>query len=124
MGGAASHRSAITHLYRGPSSALRRFYRTTRDLHLYLGLFVSPILLVYAISVVLLNHAYLPWGGAKDGEAATRTVRVTVPDDDNSLEIAKRIREQLGARPDDYRRGRSRRAPRGGHGDSGECIGG
>jgi hypothetical protein len=77
--------------------ASRRFYRTTRDLHLYLGLFISPVLLVYAVSVVLLNHAYLPWGGGDDGEATTSTVRVEVPDEDNSLELAKRIREQLGA---------------------------
>ena len=77
--------------------ASRRFYRTTRDLHLYLGLFISPVLLVYAISVVLLNHAYLPWGGGEEEGATTSTVRVSVPDEDNSLELAKRIREQLGA---------------------------
>jgi hypothetical protein len=77
--------------------AAKRFYRTTRDLHLYLGLFISPILLVYAVSVVLLNHAYLPWGGADAAEATLRTVRVTVPDEENSLELAKRVREQLGA---------------------------
>jgi hypothetical protein len=33
------------------------FYRWTRDLHLYLGLFVSPFLLLFAISVFFLNHA-------------------------------------------------------------------
>jgi hypothetical protein len=77
--------------------AARRFYRTTRDLHLYLGLFVSPMLLVYAITVLLLNHAYLPWGGREGVEATTRTVRVAVPDEENSLELAKRIREQLAA---------------------------
>ena len=77
--------------------AIGRFYRTTRDLHLYLGLFISPVLLVYAISVVLLNHAYLPWGGEEGAEVATRTVRVAVPDEENSLELAKRIREQIGA---------------------------
>ena len=77
--------------------ASRRFYRTTRDLHLYLGLFISPVLLVYAISVVLLNHAYLPWGGEAAGEVTRRTVSVSVPEEENSLELAKRIREQLGA---------------------------
>jgi hypothetical protein len=33
------------------------FYRWTRDLHLYFGLFISPFLLVFAISVFFLNHA-------------------------------------------------------------------
>jgi hypothetical protein len=32
-------------------------YRWTRDLHLYAGLFISPFLLLFAISVFFLNHA-------------------------------------------------------------------
>jgi len=31
-------------------------YRWTRDLHLYAGLFISPFLLVFALSVFFLNH--------------------------------------------------------------------
>ena len=34
-----------------------RFYGVTRDLHLYLGLFLSPFLLIFAISVFYLVHA-------------------------------------------------------------------
>ena len=37
-----------------------RFYRLIRDLHLYFGLFVSPFVLVFAISVFFLVHAWLP----------------------------------------------------------------
>ena len=37
-----------------------RFYRLTRDLHLYLGLFISPFLLVFSISVFFLVHAWIP----------------------------------------------------------------
>ena len=33
------------------------FYRWTRDLHLYFGLFISPFLLLFAASVFFLNHA-------------------------------------------------------------------
>jgi hypothetical protein len=33
------------------------FYRWTRDLHLYAGLFISPFLLLFAVSVFFLNHA-------------------------------------------------------------------
>ena len=32
-------------------------YRWTRDLHLYFGLFVSPFVLLFAASVLFLNHA-------------------------------------------------------------------
>src|SRR5437867_8909157 len=37
-----------------------RFYRLIRDLHLYVGLFVSPFALVFAISVFFLVHSWLP----------------------------------------------------------------
>ena len=38
----------------------RRFYRVIRDLHLYLGLFSSPFVLVFAISLFFLVHTWLP----------------------------------------------------------------
>src|SRR6266566_4664667 len=37
-----------------------RFYRLIRDLHLYLGLFISPFVLVFAVSVFFLVHSWLP----------------------------------------------------------------
>ena len=37
-----------------------RFYRLTRDLHLYLGLFISPFVLVFSISVFFLVHSWAP----------------------------------------------------------------
>src|SRR3974377_498400 len=37
-----------------------RFYRLIRDLHLYLGLFISPFVVVFAISVFFLVHSWLP----------------------------------------------------------------
>jgi uncharacterized iron-regulated membrane protein len=48
-----------------------RFYRLIRDLHLYLGLFISPFVLVFAISVFFLVHAWLPKIGSE-----TSTTRV------------------------------------------------
>src|SRR5215467_10977152 len=49
-----------------------RFYLLTRDLHLYLGLLISPFVLVFAISVFFLVHSWLP-GRTRD-PAATRVV--------------------------------------------------
>ena len=69
-------------------------YRAIRDLHLYAGLFVSPFVLVYAISAIVLNHAYLPWTGG-DEPIETRTIALRVPADTNALEVAKQIRAQL-----------------------------
>jgi hypothetical protein len=46
------------------------FYRWTRDLHLYFGLFISPFLLLFAASVFFLNHGKV----IPDHWAAVRTV--------------------------------------------------
>jgi hypothetical protein len=35
---------------------MRRFYLVTRDLHLYLGLFISPFVLIFSLSVFYLVH--------------------------------------------------------------------
>ncbi len=39
---------------------MARLYGVTRDLHLYLGLFISPLVLVFAASVFFLVHAWIP----------------------------------------------------------------
>src|SRR6266850_3298001 len=57
-----------------------RWYRLIRDLHLYLGLFISPFVLVFAISVFFLVHAWLPRIAAKT--STTRVVSaLPLPDD-------------------------------------------
>jgi hypothetical protein len=50
---------------------MKRFYTVTRDLHLYFGLFISPLVLVFAISVFFLVHGWLP---GTTQTAASRTV--------------------------------------------------
>jgi len=46
------------------------FYGLTRDLHLYLGLFIAPFVLIFAVSTFFLVHAWLPGGSPP---LATRT---------------------------------------------------
>jgi len=53
-----------------------RFYRLIRDLHLYFGLFISPFVLVFAISVFFLVHSWLPRIAA---ETSTTRVVSAVP---------------------------------------------
>jgi hypothetical protein len=50
----------------------KALYRWTRDLHLCLGLFVSPFVIAFAVSVFFLNHA-------KVDQAVAASV-VTIPD--------------------------------------------
>ena len=76
----------------------RSFRRWVRDLHLYLGLFSSPFVLLYAVSAVQLNHSLMPWGGRAGIAAPPRTVRVVVTPSDSGLAIADQVRRQLGIR--------------------------
>jgi hypothetical protein len=38
----------------------KRFYLVTRDLHLYFGLFISPFILIFAVSTLFLVHPWTP----------------------------------------------------------------
>jgi hypothetical protein len=67
------------------------FYLWTRDLHLYFGLFISPFLLVFAASTVLLNHAWKP------GERVeTRTETIHIEEGLEDFAQQRQILEQLG----------------------------
>jgi hypothetical protein len=56
----------------------KRLYWLIRDAHLYLGLFISPFVLAFAISVFYLVHAWIP--GAKSEAVKTRVVSdLTLP---------------------------------------------
>ncbi|HYK87588.1 MAG TPA: PepSY-associated TM helix domain-containing protein [Acidobacteriota bacterium] len=67
------------------------FYVLTRNLHLYIGLFLSPFVLVFAVSVILLNHPGIPLGGSRALEAAT--LHVEVPPGFDRLEDIDRVRQ-------------------------------
>lgn len=72
--------------------------RTTRAAHLYVGLFLSPFVILYAVSAILLNHALLPWGGCNGGTTRRTTLRVTVPASEDGLVVAKDVQRQVGVR--------------------------
>jgi hypothetical protein len=83
---------------------MRRLYLVTRDLHLYGGLFISPFVLVFAVSVFYLVHglAQRPPPGSSD---ASRTVtNLTIPPGVAEMQGRARVEalrpvlEQLGVR--------------------------
>jgi hypothetical protein len=70
---------------------MRQLYLVTRDLHLYVGLFISPFVLVFAVSVFYLVHglAQRPPPGPSD---ASRTVtNLTVPPDIAGMQGRARV---------------------------------
>lgn len=73
-------------------NALRRFQHA---LHLYGGLLVSPFVLVFAISAILLNHTWLP-GGEPSEPAVRRQENIEIPADLESLPLARHIMAQVG----------------------------
>ena len=84
----------------GPAERRKRRTRAAahgllRDLHLYLGLFVSPLILVFAVSAV-----GLAIGGLSRSEGAgaveRRTVRLVQPLGDDAFALAKTVRAELG----------------------------
>ncbi len=68
-----------------------RFYQFIRDLHLYFGLFLSPFLLVFALSTMVLNHRLEP-----DPEVSRSTSSVEFDGDAKPLEQARQVIAQLG----------------------------
>ena len=83
-----------------PTPLRMRAYPVLRALHLYLGLFLSPFVVVFAVSVIFLVHAWTPGSG---GAAQTRTVTdVAVPPGLEQLkarelvDAAHRVLAQLG----------------------------
>ncbi|MEK7684534.1 MAG: PepSY-associated TM helix domain-containing protein [Verrucomicrobiota bacterium] len=74
---------------------MKRFYAWTRDLHLYLGLFLCPFLLVFAVSTLLLNHKGPPSAAASGSPPPKKSVPIAVPDGAGTLEQARNILRQL-----------------------------
>lgn len=75
---------------------MKRLYLWARDLHLYVGLFISPFVLVFAISTIYLNHAWRAPSGPEPGAPKSPTpVPIQIPDGMGSLEQAKGILRQL-----------------------------
>ncbi len=77
-----------------------QFYRYVRDLHLYFGLFISPFVLTFAISVFYLNH---PSGSVLAPNAKDQPVRtvdnIDVPAEFRDAKPAERVqmaREVMG----------------------------
>jgi hypothetical protein len=63
------------------------FYQVTRDLHLYFGLFISPFVLVFSVSVIFLAYSWVP-GAAEDGDLSRSTA--------SNLALAPNLNELSG----------------------------
>ena len=68
----------------------KRIYTITRDLHLYLGLFLAPFMLVFSVSTFFIVHAWIP--GLAEGPGTPDVVKgVALPPDIESLDGRARV---------------------------------
>jgi hypothetical protein len=67
------------------------FYLITRDLHRYAGLFLSPFVLLFAVSVILLIHPDIPLGESSPLE--TEDLHVDVPPGFDKIEGMERVEQ-------------------------------
>jgi hypothetical protein len=58
----------------------RRFYTITRDLHLYLGLFIAPFVLLFSVTVFFFVHAIAPKFGPETTHTRLATAVPLSPD--------------------------------------------
>lgn len=68
----------------------KRLYQTTRDLHLYFGLFISPYVLVFAASVFFLVHS---WSQKSSSGVSTGSTfsELALPDDLETVSGRERV---------------------------------
>ncbi len=74
------------------TSSTKGLYQWTRKLHLYTGLFISPFLLVYAVSTIYLNHSMRP----KPVDEAQGTVPIQLSEGIEGQDLVNSVLDQLG----------------------------
>jgi len=81
---------------------VKKFYQIIKDLHFYIGLFISPFILVFAISALVLNHDFVDWqDNWQDwyfsvNEKVDETYRIDIPTPDKSnIDFARDIQKQV-----------------------------
>ncbi|MDN3656176.1 PepSY-associated TM helix domain-containing protein [Ferruginibacter paludis] len=75
---------------------MKKYYPPVRTLHLYIGLFVSPFVLIFSVSVLVLNHAgYLNSVMPVKVLPVIKTHLDKIPYDTSDLQTAKAIIQKL-----------------------------
>ena len=83
-------------------SASTSFYRWTRELHLYFGLFICPYILIFAVTTIMLNHR---WKAEVQVEKTSAAVQIE--EGLGNFEQAKSVLQQLNLSGEIHLRGRA-----------------
>jgi len=84
-------------LLKASTLSVKKYFPFVQDLHLYIGLFISPFILIFAVSVLVLNHL-----GSLNNTSPVKTTMERrlklhpLPYDTTDLGTGKRISSHLG----------------------------
>jgi hypothetical protein len=75
---------------------MKNYYGFVNDIHLYFGLLISPLILIFSVSVLVINHPgifnlLLPRGEKTETQIQIRDIKIL----ENNLMTAKAITQQL-----------------------------
>jgi hypothetical protein len=81
---------------------VKRYHHIIKDLHFYIGLFISPFILVFASSAFVINHNFIDWEDDWQewyfsvNDKVDETYEVKIPNPDKSdIDFAKDIIKQV-----------------------------
>ena len=81
---------------------MKKYYQVVKDLHFYIGLFISPIIIIFAFSALVLNHDFTDWQDDWQewffsvNDNVDKTAGFTIPaPDKNDIDYAKDILNQI-----------------------------
>ena len=81
---------------------MKKFYKIFKEIHFHTGLFISPFILIFPISAIILNHNFIDWQedwqewSFSVDEEVDRTVEIQIPTSDkNRIDFAQDILKQV-----------------------------
>ncbi len=81
---------------------MKKYYQLIKDLHLHIGLLISPLIILFSVSVLVLNHNFIDW--QEDWQdwmfsvnnEVDKTIEFNVPANDlGKIDYAKDILNQI-----------------------------
>ncbi|MCK5101951.1 MAG: hypothetical protein KAR17_04020, partial [Cyclobacteriaceae bacterium] len=64
---------------------MKNYYKIIKEIHLHTGLFVSPFIIIFSISALILNHNFIDWQedwrkwSFSVNDKVDKTARFTIP---------------------------------------------
>ena len=81
---------------------MKKYHKLIKDIHLHSGLFISPFILIFSVSALVLNHSFVDWQedwqkwSFSVNDKVDKTIAFDIPTTDKSeIDYAKDILKQI-----------------------------